>query len=79
MMPGTSGIDLPRSLLSKDPGRPVILMTGYATAELAGAAIKDGARDLLRKPLDYRKLKSILETSQTDLKSSNESRDPHPN
>jgi DNA-binding NtrC family response regulator len=79
MMPDTSGMDLLKALLSKAPGRPVILMTGYATAELAAAAIKDGALDLLTKPLDYRKLKSILETSQTGLQSPNESRDSHPN
>ena len=79
MMPDTSGIDLLKSLLSKDPGRPVILMTGYSTSNMVAAALKDGALDLLTKPLDYRKLKSILETSQRDLKSSNESRDSHPN
>jgi DNA-binding NtrC family response regulator len=79
MMPDTSGIDLLKSLLSKDPGRPVILMTGYSTSDMVAAAIKDGALDLLTKPLDYRKLKFILETAQRDLKSPNESRDSHPN
>ena len=31
---------------------------------MVAAAIKDGALDLLTKPLDYRKLKSILEATQ---------------
>jgi two-component system response regulator HydG len=79
MMPDTSGIDHLRSLLSKDPSRPVILMTGYSTSDMVAAAIKDGALDLLTKPLDYQKLKFILETAQRDLKSPNESRDSHPN
>jgi DNA-binding NtrC family response regulator len=79
MMPDISGIDLLKSLLSKEPGRPVILMTGYSTSDIVAAAIKDGALDLLTKPLDYRKLKSILETSQRDLKSPNQSRDFHSN
>ena len=79
MMPDTSGFDLLKSLLSKDPGRPVILMTGYSTSDMVTAAIKDGALDLLTKPLDYRKLKFILETAQRDLKSLNESRDSHTN
>ena len=60
MMPGTSGFSLLKSLRSTDPGRPVILMTGYSTVEMAAQAIKDGALDLLSKPLDYRKLKTIL-------------------
>ena len=77
MMPDISGIDLLKSLLSKEPGRPVILMTGYSTSDMVAAAIKDGALDLLTKPLDYRKLKSILETSQRDLKSPNQARDFH--
>ena len=79
MMPDISGIDLLKFLLSQEPGRPVILMTGYSTSNMVAAAIKDGALDLLTKPLDYRKLKSILETSQRDLKSPNESRDFHSN
>lgn len=47
----------------------MILMTGYSTADMAVQAIKDGARDLLTKPLDYPKLKLILEATQKDLKS----------
>ena len=69
MMPGTSGIALLKSLQAEDSSRPVILMTGYSTADMAVAAIKDGAVDLLTKPLDYSRLKSILEATQTDLKS----------
>jgi len=68
MMPGSSGIALLKSLQADDPSRPVILMTGYSTPIMAIEAIKDGARDLLGKPLDYSRLKSILEATQTDLK-----------
>jgi len=69
MMPGTSGIALLKSLQAEDSSRPVILMTGYSTADMAVQAIKDGARDLLTKPLDCPKLKLILEATQKDLKS----------
>jgi DNA-binding NtrC family response regulator len=68
MMPGSSGIALLKSLQAEDPSRPVILMTGYSNPIMAIEAIKDGARDLLPKPLDYSRLKSILEATQTDLK-----------
>ena len=74
MMPDTSGIDLLKSLQADDPSRPVILMTGYSTVDMVAEAMKDGARDFLTKPLDYRKLKSILEATQRDLKSPNESK-----
>ena len=37
MMPDTSGIDLLRSLLSEEPGRPVILMTGYSNSDMLAA------------------------------------------
>ena len=62
MMPGTSGIALLKSLQSRglQPSRNPD--TGYSTADMAVQAIKDGARDLLTKPLDYPKLKLILET-----------------
>ena len=79
MMPDTSGIDLLKSLQAKDSSRPVILMTGYSTADMAVQAIKDGARNLLTKPLDYPKLKLILEATRTDLESLKKSTDSHCN
>ena len=79
MMPGTSGIALLKSLQAEDSSRPVILMTGYSTADMAVQAIKDGAIDLLTKPLDYPKLKWIFEATQQDLKSLKKSKDSHPN
>jgi len=79
MMPGTSGISLLRTLHAEDWSRPVILMTGYATADLTAAAVKDGALDLLSKPLDYPKLKSILETTRKNLNSLKKSKDSHCN
>jgi DNA-binding NtrC family response regulator len=68
MMPGTSGLTLLKSLQADDSSRPVILMTGHSTAAMEVEAIKYGARDLLTKPLDYSRLKSILEATNTDLK-----------
>ena len=77
MMPGTSGIALLKSLKAEDCSRPVILMTGYSTADMAVQAIKDGARNLLTKPLDYPKLKLILEATRTDLESLQKSKEAH--
>lgn len=74
MMPDTSGIELLKSLQANDSSRPVILMTGYSTVDMAVEAMKDGARDFLTKPLDYPKLKSILEATQKDLKALKQSK-----
>jgi two-component system, sensor histidine kinase and response regulator len=50
MMPGTSGIDLITLIHEHDPDVVCIIITGYATVELAVAAIKRGAYDFLTKP-----------------------------
>jgi PAS domain S-box-containing protein len=60
-MPLKSGIDLLEEIKNKDPNIPVILMTGFASLETAVEAVQNGAFDYLIKPLDYGKLKSVIE------------------
>jgi signal transduction histidine kinase len=50
MMPDISGIDLLRMLHDHDPDIVCIIITGYATVELAVAAMKLGAYDFIAKP-----------------------------
>ena len=50
MMPGVSGIDLIASIHQHDSETVCIIITGYATVELAVRAIKQGAYDFLTKP-----------------------------
>lgn len=50
MMPGLSGIDLIERVHRQDPETVCIVITGYATVELAVTAIKQGAYDFLTKP-----------------------------
>ena len=50
MMPGTSGIDMITLIHQHDPETVCIIITGYATVELAVAALKQGAYDFLTKP-----------------------------
>lgn len=50
MMPGISGIDLISLIHEHDPEIVCIIITGYATVELAVRAIKQGAYDFLTKP-----------------------------
>ncbi len=60
-MPVKSGIDLLEEIKNKDPNIPVILMTGFASLETAVEAVQNGAFDYLIKPLDYGKLRSVIE------------------
>ncbi len=60
-MPKKTGIDLLEEIKDQDPNTPVILMTGFASLETAVEAVQNGAFDYLIKPLDYGKLKSVIE------------------
>jgi DNA-binding NtrC family response regulator len=67
VMPGLSGLDLLRTLKGGDSSRSIVLITAHSTVEMAEEAIQGGARDLLTKPLDYSRLKTILTGIQKDL------------
>ena len=58
-LPDGNGLDLLADL--PEPPRPeVILITGNATVDSAIAAIRTGVLDYLEKPVDTRRLKSVL-------------------
>jgi len=67
IMPRVSGMDLLRFLKEGDPGRPVILITAQATVDLAVNAMKLGAMDFITKPIDYAKLRLILEAAEREI------------
>jgi signal transduction histidine kinase len=50
MMPDGRGIDLLEPILKKDPDTVCVIITGFATVELATSAIKEGAYDFISKP-----------------------------
>jgi len=50
MMPGINGIELISLIHEQDPDTVCLVITGYATVELAVSAIKEGAYDFLTKP-----------------------------
>jgi signal transduction histidine kinase len=50
VMPDVSGIDLMEPIHQRDPETVCIVITGYATVELAVKAIKQGAYDFINKP-----------------------------
>lgn len=67
VLPGMSGIDLLRLLKEDDVSRPVILMTGHGSVDLAVEAMKEGAEDFLTKPLETEKLEAVLKAVIADL------------
>lgn len=64
---GAEGLDLVRRINAIDPHLPVIVMTAWATIEVAVEAMRRGARDFVEKPWDNNRLVSILR-NQVDLR-----------
>jgi len=60
-MPGGSGTELLDAVLTRSPGTPVLVMTGYGTVSEAVAAMKRGAVDYLTKPVDWDEVVLMLE------------------
>jgi len=49
-MPGTSGLEVMKHVLSIDPDIPVILITGHGDVQMAVEAMRAGAYDFVEKP-----------------------------
>lgn len=60
-MPEMDGIELIKNIKSFDPTIDVVMLTGYPSINTAVEAVKLGAYDYLTKPVDFRKLRVILE------------------
>ena len=62
-MPGHSGLELLREIKSSPFGNEtdVIVITGLASMNNAIEALRDGATDFLRKPIDYSQLLEIID------------------
>lgn len=60
VMPGMNGLELLDRILAKDPGLDFVLMTSHYSTESAIEAIRRGARDYLKKPLDPEKLRECV-------------------
>lgn len=59
-MPGMSGIDFIRRMQEISPSTDVVMMTGYASIEMAVEAMKNGARDYVAKPFEAEQILEIV-------------------
>ncbi|HET7599547.1 MAG TPA: sigma-54 dependent transcriptional regulator [Gemmatimonadales bacterium] len=63
-LPGMNGIELLRRIREADPAIPVIIMTAYGTIEGAVEAVKLGAFDYVKKPVDLEELRLLADRAR---------------
>ena len=61
-MPGMTGIDAQKEILSRRPDTRLILITAFGTIDLALEAIQAGASDFLRKPFTADTLRGAVKS-----------------
>ncbi|HYT05998.1 MAG TPA: sigma-54 dependent transcriptional regulator [Gemmatimonadales bacterium] len=63
-LPGMSGIDLLKRIREFDPVIPVVMLTAYGSIEGAVEAVKLGAFDYVKKPVDLEELKLLADRAR---------------
>jgi DNA-binding NtrC family response regulator len=77
-MPGIDGLAFLESVRTAAPGTRIIVMTGFGSVDVAVAAMKRGADDVLEKPLDSQVLWRSLHSSMARALLLEESCAQHP-
>lgn len=65
-MPGMDGVETLKRLLEKNPDLQIYLLTGQATLQKGVEAIKFGAKDVLEKPVDIKKLVEKIKEAKSE-------------
>ena len=73
-MPGMNGFELLSQLREIDQDVPILVMTGYSSVENAVEAMKRGASDFIKKPLDFSELRLLMERALKNAKLRNENK-----
>jgi len=60
-MPEVGGLELLRSVKETSPETEVIILTGYGTVDSAVEALKLGSYDYLQKPIEFERLKVLID------------------
>ena len=61
-MPGMTGLEMLPQIKALHPEVPVILITAYGDSETRRKAMKQGASDLVTKPIDFNLLRSEIDS-----------------
>lgn len=69
-----SGLEALEQIKTINPAIPIVLMTAYASVEMAVDALKKGAYDYLIKPLDFDKLRLTLKRALEHIRLKAENR-----
>jgi len=67
MMGGINGLDVLKAIKKNNPNLVVIIVTGSSSKDTAIEALKGHADDYLEKPIDAKRLKSIVEIQRVKL------------
>jgi YesN/AraC family two-component response regulator len=60
VMPDRSGLEILQVVKARWPQLPVVLITGYGSEELAIRALRAGAADYLKKPVDVSEFRRVV-------------------
>lgn len=60
-LPDGDGLSAAREILSRRPCRPLLLMTAFATPELAADARRAGVRHFIDKPFDVEEIVRLVD------------------
>jgi DNA-binding NtrC family response regulator len=72
LMPRISGFELMRAVRNRDPGIPVVMMSGYSNVETMERCLSDGASCFLGKPFTPQELLATIKQAVTcDLNGQN--------
>lgn len=63
------GIEILESIMAKSARTKVIIITGYATLEIAREALSKGAFDFIAKPFKPSDLRTVIERASKELQS----------
>jgi len=66
-MPEMDGLELLKNVKELSPSTKVIMMTAYASVDTAVEAMKEGANDYIRKPMDAEDIKTTIMGSIENL------------
>ncbi len=65
-LPGKSGVESFLAIRKQKPGAKVVMMTGYSVKNLLDQAVKNGAWDILHKPLKMEEVVKMLAKVKPD-------------